>query len=75
MSDDEDDAMFFGNMNAETEGCYAPMETDPTKIQELIAKSHSYLENDDGTGELRILAVGFDPTTSVCSRLPPMAVQ
>lgn len=75
MSDDEDDAMFFGNMNADTEGCYARMETDPTKIQELIANSHSYLENDDGTGELRNLAVGFDPTTSVCSRLPPMAVQ
>lgn len=65
VSDDEDGGIFFGNDNAETEGCYAPMERDPRKVLELIAKSHSYLEDDDGNGELRILAVAFDPVTSV----------
>lgn len=31
----------------------------------LSAHSHSYLENDDGTGELRIIAVGFDAVAAL----------
>lgn len=59
VSADEDNGFFFNKDNVETEGCYAPQETDPEKIKQLISNSHSYLENDDGTGEERILAVGF----------------
>lgn len=59
VSEDEDDGVYFNNPNAETEGCYAPLEQDPEKLRQLIAHSHSYLENDDSTGEERILAVAF----------------
>lgn len=59
VSADEDGGVFFNNDNVETEGCYAPMEKDPEKIKQLVANSHSYLENEDGTGEERILAFGF----------------
>ncbi|KAK1864508.1 hypothetical protein I4F81_007054 [Pyropia yezoensis] len=60
LSDDEDDGYFFENENAESEGCYAPVEKDAAKLKELERMSHSYLENDDGSGELKILAVGFN---------------
>lgn len=60
MSHDEDDGYFFENENAESEGCYAPVEKDAAKLKELVRMSHSYLENDDGSGELKILAVGFN---------------
>lgn len=59
VSADEDDGFYNNNDNKETEGCYAPMEKDPERIKQLIANSHSYLENDDVTGEERLLAVGF----------------
>lgn len=65
MSADEDDGVFFNNDNVETEGCYAPMEKDPEMIKRLVANSHSYLEKDDGTGEERILAVGFGAVTAL----------
>lgn len=60
LSEDEDGGIFFDNQNAETEGCYAPVEQDAAKLKELVRMSHSYLEDDDGQGELKILAVGFD---------------
>lgn len=64
-SDEDDDGIYYGNSNAETEGCYAPAVEDPAALQELIANSHSYLEHDDGTDERRILAVCFDPVGSI----------
>lgn len=59
-SDCEDDGVFFKNGDAETEGCYAPQETDSARLRELMASSFSILENDDGTYELVILAVAFN---------------
>lgn len=60
VSEDEDGGFFCENENVETEGCYAPVEKDAAKLKELVGMSHSYLENDDGSGELKILAVGCD---------------
>lgn len=59
-SGDEDDGFYFNNGNAETEGCYADMQDADARMKEIVAHSNSYLENDDGSGELQILAVGFD---------------
>lgn len=59
-SDYEDDGIHYNNDNVETEGCYAPQEKDSERLKELLAHSRSYLENDDGGGELVILAVAFD---------------
>lgn len=59
-SEDEDDGIFFDNENAEYEGCYSPLETDPVQAEELMAMSRSFLENEDGTDAVLILAVGFD---------------
>lgn len=59
-SEGEDDGVYYNNANAETEGCYAPVETDAERLKELLAHSTSYLENEDGTGELQILAIAFD---------------
>lgn len=59
-SDGEDDGVYYNNANAETEGCYAPVETDAERLKELLAHSTSYLENEDETGELQILAIAFD---------------
>lgn len=59
-SGDEDDGFYFNNGNAETEGCYADMQHADARMKEIIAHSNSYLENDDGSGELQVLAVGFD---------------
>lgn len=64
-SSDEDNGIHFGNENAETEGCYSPQEKDPGRLHELIANSHSYLEDDDGQGELRIQAVAFDAVAAL----------
>ncbi|KAK1869453.1 hypothetical protein I4F81_011929 [Pyropia yezoensis] len=61
----DDNGVYFDNDNAETEGCYAPRERDKKLLAELVANSHSYLEDDDGTGELRILAVGFDSVAAL----------
>lgn len=44
----------------ECDGCYAPVELDPVKIQDLVANAESYLEDDDGGGTVRIAAVGYD---------------
>lgn len=59
-SGDEDDGFYFHNDNAETEGCYADLAEADARMKEIIAHSNSYLENEDGSGELKILAVGFD---------------
>jgi len=59
-SEDEDDGVFFKNANAEYDGLYAPQETDPVRIAELKVHSESFLEFDDGTGELKVLAIGYD---------------
>lgn len=64
-SSDEDNGIYFENDNVETEGCYAPQEKDPERLHELIANSHSYLEDDDGQGELRIQAVAFDAAAAL----------
>lgn len=56
--------MFVHNANAEYDGCYAPQEMDPFKIAELTTNSQSFSEDDDGTGALNVLAVGYD-TVSV----------
>lgn len=64
-SDEDDDGIYYGNSSAETEGCYAPAVEDPAALQELIANSRSYLEDEDGTDERRILAVCFDPVGSI----------
>eukprot|EP00170_Pyropia_yezoensis_P001372 contig_6081_g1376 len=55
----DDNGVYFDNDNAETEGCYAPRERDKKLLDELVANLHSYLEDDDCTGELRILAVRY----------------
>lgn len=59
-SEVEDDGVFFDNSNVEFDGCYAPEELDPVLIAELVVNAQSFLEDDDGTGELLILAVGYD---------------
>lgn len=59
-SGDDDDGFYFNNGDVETEGCYADMEHADARMRQIIAHSNSYLENDDGSGELKILAVGFD---------------
>lgn len=59
-SGDEDDGYYFNNGNTETEGCYADMTRADARMRQIIAHSNSYLENDDGSGELKILAVAFD---------------
>jgi len=59
-SEDEDDGIFFKNANAEYDGLYSPQETDPVRIEELKVHSESFLEFDDGTGELKVLAIGYD---------------
>jgi len=59
-SEDEDDGVFFKNANAEYDGLYAPQETDPVRIAELKVHSESFLEFEDGTGELKVLAIGYD---------------
>lgn len=64
-SSDEDNGIYFDNDNVETEGCYSPQEKDPDRLRDLIANSHSYLEDDDGQGELRIQAVGFDAAAAL----------
>lgn len=37
LSADGEHGFYYNNENMETEGCYAPMETDPDKLQELIS--------------------------------------
>lgn len=64
-SSDEDNGIYFDNDNVETEGCYTPQEKDPERLHELVANSHSYLEDDDGQGELRIQAVAFDAAAAL----------
>jgi len=59
-SEDDDDGIFFKNANAEYDGLYSPQETDPVRIEELKVHSESFLEFDDGTGELKVLAIGYE---------------
>lgn len=65
VSEDEDDGIFFDNENSEYEGCYSPLEKNPVQAEELMAMSRSFLENDDGTDALLILAVGFDVSSEL----------
>lgn len=37
VSADGEHGFYYSNENMKTEGCYAPMETDPDKLQELIS--------------------------------------
>lgn len=60
VSDDEDDGVYFDNSNVELNGCYAPEEKDPVAIEQLIANGDSFLENDDGGGQVEVLGVSFD---------------
>lgn len=60
VSENEDDGFYFNNPNVELNGCYAPLEKGPVAIEQLIASSQSFLENDDGSGEILVLGVGFD---------------
>lgn len=74
VSENEDDGVYFDNTNAELNGCYAPEEKDPVAIEQLIASSQSFLENDDGSGEILVLGVGFDVTAALQQTLAKEAV-
>lgn len=50
VSSSDDNGVVFGNDNVETEGRYTPQERNTEAMSVLSAHSHSYLEDDDGTG-------------------------
>lgn len=74
VSDNEDDGIYFDNSNVELDGCYAPDETDPVAIKQLIANSESYLEDEDGSGAVKVLGVGFDVVTALQQTMDTHAV-
>lgn len=73
-SEVEDDGVYFDNTNVELNGCYAPEELDPVLIAELVVSAQSFLEDDDGTSELLILAVGYDVAAALQQAVDKKAV-
>lgn len=74
VSDDNDGGIFFENSNVEFDGCYAPEERDPVGMEELLIEAESFLEDEDGQGALKILAVGFDVMLAIQQTLDSCSV-
>ena len=65
----EDGGVYVNNSDAETEGCYAPLETDPVRIDELLLNADSFVEDLAGGNETKVVAVGFDAREALQSAL------
>jgi len=65
----EDGGVYINNSDAETEGCYAPLETDPVRIDELLLNADSFVEDLAGGNETKVVAVGFDAREALQSAL------
>jgi len=68
-SEHEDGGVYVNNSDAETEGCYAPLETDPVRIEELLLNADSFVEDMDGGNETKVVAVGFDALAALQSAI------
>lgn len=74
FSENEDDDVYYDSPDVELNGCDAPLEKDLVAIEQLIARSQSFLENDDGTGEIMVLGVGFDVVGALQKTMDTQAV-
>jgi len=68
-SEHEDGGVYVNNLDAETEGCYAPLETDPVRIEELLLNADSFVEDMVGGNESKVVAVGFDALAALQSAI------
>jgi len=59
-SEPEDNGIFFNNANTKHNGKYAPVETDPARLKELLVCTSSLLEDGDGGDPIPAVAVGYD---------------
>lgn len=66
--------MYFDNDNVELNGSCAPEEKDPVAIEQLIANGDSFLENDDGSGQVKVIGVGFNVVAALQQTMDTTAV-
>jgi len=68
-SEQEDGGVYINNSDAETEGCYAPMETDPVRLEEMLLDADSFVEDMKGGNETKVVAVGYDAIAALQAAL------
>jgi len=73
-SEPEDNGIFFNNANTEHNGTYAPVETDPARLEELLVCTSSLLEGGDGVDPIPVIAVGYDVISALQNAVDAAAI-